>query len=141
MVAQAAQTAKFKPAYNKYRSRSDLEADYVKEWRDIANLGDTSRPLTAWSVLWFVPVWINYTLLPEVVRFLGFSVKAALLALWYQAHKRMVLQGAKLDCWLAGLRGQQHGFSREMVMRRFHYHVGPLESWRYRIQLARGGSL
>ncbi|KAK9916215.1 hypothetical protein WJX75_000147 [Coccomyxa subellipsoidea] len=120
-------------------SRSDVEKDYIKQWKITTARDGSIKPPTFWSTLFFVPLWIKYEALPEIVRYAWYVVWSALKALHYKYHKWAVLQGAKLDLALAR-RGNvpMHTFSRSLVLQRFHNKVGFRETLSMRYGLLKG---
>lgn len=131
---------KVKPAYNKYRSRSDIERDYVNGWKEVtARDGRPLPPMTPLSVLRFVPFWIKYVIVPEPLRFVWWLITCRWRAVEHRVHRHLVLEGAKLDVWLATRQGLKNvHFSRSLVLRRYHRKVSIWNTFMYRLQLLRG---
>ncbi|BDA40521.1 hypothetical protein COCOBI_01-1740 [Coccomyxa sp. Obi] len=128
-----------KPAYNKYRSRSDVEKDYIRQWKETTARDGSIKPRTFWSTIIFVPMWFKYEAIPEIVRYAWYIVWSALKVVHYKYHKWAVLQGAKLDLALAR-KGNvpMQTFSRCLAMRRFHNKVGIRDNVRMRLGLLKG---
>ncbi|KAL3147788.1 hypothetical protein ABBQ32_002518 [Trebouxia sp. C0010 RCD-2024] len=136
------QAAEIKPAYNKYRSRYDIDQDYINQWKEVTARDRIPTKMTPLSFLWFVPLYIKYHVIPGPVRYLWWVTWCAFLRARYQIRKRLVLLGAKLDVELMK-RSKTAGplsFSRAMVLRRLHGHVDPLQNFQYRMHLLQGVS-
>lgn len=138
----AIQAAQIKPAYNKYRSRYDIDQDYIKQWKEITARDSIPKKVTPLSFLWFVPIFVKYHMVPGVLRYAWWLVWSAILAARYQARKHLVLQGAKLDVQLmkSGKSNERPSFSRSFVLRRLHGHVSLLDNIKYRVDLLQGRS-
>lgn len=132
--------AQIKPAYNKYRSRYDIDQDYIKQWKETTARDSEPRKVTPWSFLWFVPVFIKYHVIPGQLRYAWWLVWSAVLLATYQIRKRLVLQGAKLDVQLMknSKSSAATTFSRSLVLQRLHGRVSLLDTLKYRLQLLQG---
>ncbi|KAL0040877.1 hypothetical protein WJX79_008249 [Trebouxia sp. C0005] len=138
----AIQAAQIKPAYNKYRSRYDIDQDYIKRWKEVTARDSQPKHVTPWSFLWFVPLFIKYHVIPGQIRYAWWLVWSAMLVARYQIRKRLILQGAKLDVQLmkASKQVEAPTFSCSLVLQRLHGHVSLLDTLKYRLQLLQGQS-
>ena len=76
------------------RSRSDIEKSYIKQWKQTTARDGKIKPQTVWSTLWFVPIWVKYHVVPDIVRYAWYIVWSAMRALYMKHHRWAVLQGA-----------------------------------------------
>ena len=76
------------------RSRSDIEKAYIQQWKQTTARDGKIQPQTVWSILWFVPIWIKYHVVPDIVRYAWFIVWSAARAVYMKQHRWAVLQGA-----------------------------------------------
>ncbi|CAK0735923.1 hypothetical protein CVIRNUC_000662 [Coccomyxa viridis] len=139
-IVSAEQAERMKPAYNKYRSRNDIQQSYIREWQKTTARDGNIQPQTILSTLWFVPMWMKYNAVPDILRYAWYMVWLQLKAAYHKYHAWAVLQGAKLDLYLA-----QQGnapletFSRYVVMRRYHHNISMRQNLMYRWRLWKGG--
>lgn len=132
-----------KPAYNKYRTRADIEASYLRQWKEVTARGDGGqRRMTPVSVIAWWPMWFKYHVVPGFVRFLWWVlVWVPLSAVYREVHRYTVKLGARLDGALARRSsGGRQTFSLAMVLRRYHHTVTPAESAIHRWRLLKGVS-
>jgi hypothetical protein len=125
------------PAYNKYRSRQDIERAYHRDWERTTLLaeGERGRAMTALSFLAFLPAWAKFYALPGPVRFAAWLLGQRLAAAAAALRRRAVIAGARLDAALGRGRGAP---PRALLMWRLHGRVPPLENLRFRWALLRG---
>ena len=76
-----------------HRSRSDVEKDYIRQWKETTARDGSIAPRTFWSTVIFVPMWIKYEAIPEIVRYAWYIVWSALKIVHNKYHKWAVLQG------------------------------------------------
>jgi hypothetical protein len=75
------------------RSRSDIEKSYIQQWKQTTARDGKIQPQTVWSTLWFVPIWVKYHVVPDIVRYAWFIVWTAMRAVYMKQHRWAVLQG------------------------------------------------
>lgn len=76
------------------RSRTDIELAYIRQWKRTTARDGQVKPQTLWSTLWFLPVWLKYQVVPEIMRYAWFIVWSALRRVYFRFHTWAVLQGA-----------------------------------------------
>jgi hypothetical protein len=52
------------------------------------------KPQTVWSTLWFLPLWLKYHAVPDILRYAWFIVWSAARRMHFRFHAWAVLQGA-----------------------------------------------
>lgn len=129
----------YKPAYNKYRSRTEIERDIIKEWKETTGSDGNEVPNTVRSVLAYGASWLKYNIVPEVVRYLWWLVWVRIVALGMQLRRKAVMQGAALDVWLAasGPAKRRIAAQRARALQRWHFKAGILDLG-YRMALFKG---
>lgn len=130
-----------KPAYNKYRTRADIEASYLRQWKEVTARGDGGqRRMTMLSVASWWPLFFKYHVVPSFMRFFWWVlVWAPLMAVHHQIHRFTVKLGARLDAALARRsNGGRQTFSLAMVLRRYHHTISPVASAVHRWRLLKG---
>mmetsp|Transcript_34721 Transcript_34721/g.98383 ORF Transcript_34721/g.98383 Transcript_34721/m.98383 type:complete len:212 (-) Transcript_34721:109-744(-) len=143
-TSHVANAGRYSPVHKKYVSftREELEEKYLQEWLFTTGMdGSTERPMTVWSVIWFIPMWIWFCVIPDPIRFLMFLAWQPMHPLWIAAYRRTILAGAILDAFLCKLKGSPQTFSTTEVLRRYH---GKVSIWRklyYRVLLLTGAPL
>jgi hypothetical protein len=127
------------PAYNKYRSRRDIERDYYKDWERTTLIAEEelNRPMTPLTFMSFLPTWFRFYGLPGPVRFLCYVIWKRIALVTHLVHKKLTLLGAKLD---AALLQRQHGGEailppRSLILQRYHRRIPVQENIRYRLAL------
>lgn len=137
----------FKPKYNKYRTRADIERDLVREWKETTGRDGVEEPLTPATALAYVPTWLKYNVVPELLRYAVWVVWVRVQAVLQVWRKMLVLRGAKLDVWLAQQGAQRSGRAtaaaavtvpRCRVLQRWHGKVPLLEDFKFRFRLYMG---
>ena len=76
------------------RSPSDVQREYLRQWKEVTARDGTIQPQTILSTLWFVPVWFKYNATPYILRYLVYCVWTVIKAAYFRWHKAMVLRGA-----------------------------------------------
>ena len=75
------------------RSRTDIERAYIRQWkRTTARDGDV-KPQTVLTTLGFIPIWLKYNAVPNIVRYVWFIVWSAVRRQYLRFHTWAVLQG------------------------------------------------
>ncbi|KAG7670051.1 hypothetical protein NADE_006293 [Nannochloris sp. 'desiccata'] len=129
------------PAYNKYRSRQDIEREYYREWERTTLVAkeELDQPMTIMTFLTFLPTWFKFYGLPGPVRFIIYLLWQRAAAFGHKLHKKLVLQGVKLDRELVRKAKLPEGvLSRRLVMFRYHYRISAFENIKYRLALLQG---
>ena len=80
------------------RSPSDVQREYLRQWKEVTARDGTVQPQTILSTLWFVPVWFKYNATPYILRYLVYCVWVVIKAAYFRWHKAMVLRGAPCSC-------------------------------------------
>ena len=75
------------------RSPSDVQREYLRQWKEITARDGTIQPQTILSTLWFVPVWFKYNATPYILRYLVYCVWMVIKAAHFRWHTAMILQG------------------------------------------------
>lgn len=76
------------------RSPSDVQREYLRQWKEVTARDGTIQPQTILSTLWFVPVWFKYNATPYILRYLVYCVWMVIKAAYFRWHTAMVLRGA-----------------------------------------------
>ena len=77
------------------RTRQQIERDTLRDWKRITVLTHEvgNRPMTAATLLAFLPPWFKYYVVPAPLRFVWYFVWLALQRVVHRARRAMVLQG------------------------------------------------
>jgi hypothetical protein len=124
-----------------HRSRQDIEREYYREWERTTLVAkeELDRPMTIMTFLTFLPTWFKFYGLPGPVRFIISLLYQKAAAIGHKLHKKLVLQGVKLDSELIRKAKLPEGtLSRRMVMLRYHYRISAVENIKYRLALLQG---
>jgi len=123
-----------RPAYNKYKTKGELAASELRRWRESMAEGVELPDPTPLSLFRFALGFFKYEMVPEIVRYGWFLVWSRLCSQYYPYHKKLVLEGCKLDVYLqrkAYPQSQVH-VDRKAALKRFHWHMKPWENILYR---------
>ncbi len=77
------------------------QQSYVREWQKTTARDGTIKPQTILSTLWFVPIWLKYHAVPDILRYAWFIVWVQIVAAYRKYHTWAVLQGAPVNHTLA----------------------------------------
>lgn len=77
------------------RSRNDIQQSYIREWQKTTARDGNIQPQTILSTLWFVPMWMKYNAVPDILRYAWYMVWLQLKAAYHKYHAWAVLQGAR----------------------------------------------
>ena len=77
------------------RSRNDIQQSYIREWQKTTARDGNIQPQTILSTLWFVPMWMKYNAVPDILRYAWYMVWLQLKAAYHKYHSWAVLQGAR----------------------------------------------
>lgn len=123
-----------RPAYNKYKTKGELAASDLRRWLDSSAEGVDLPDPTPLSLFLFALGFIKFEVVPEIVRYGWWLVWTPLCEFYYPYHKKLILQGCKLDIYL-----QQRAYpqrkvhiDRKAVLKRFHWHAYPWYTFKYR---------
>lgn len=129
------------PAYNKYRSRGDIEREYYQQWNEMTVVAEREgkRAMTAVTLLAFLPSWFKFYVIPGPIRYLLFLLARAAAHVLHCLRKHAVLAGAKLDAALLQRSGHPADTSLmcKTALQRLHGTRGMLDL-RYRLRLLHG---
>lgn len=91
------------------------------------------------TFLTFLPTWFKFFGLPGPIRFVIYLLWQKSTLYRHKVHKKLVLQGVKLDRELIRKAKLPEGtLPRRLVMFRYHYRISALENIKYRLALLRG---
>ena len=95
--------------------------------------------MTIMTFLTFLPTWFKFYGLPGPVRFIIYLLWQRAVAIGHKIHKKLVLEGAKLDRKLCQNGKLPEGtLSRRLVMLRYHHKISALENIKFRLALLQG---
>ncbi len=75
------------------RSRNDIQQSYIREWQKTTARDGNIKPQTILSTLWFVPIWLKYHAVPDILRYAWYMVWVKIVAAYRRYHTWAVLQG------------------------------------------------
>ena len=75
------------------RSRNDIQQSYIREWQKTTARDGNIKPQTVLSTLWFVPIWLKYNAVPDILRYAWYIVWVQIVAAYRRYHAWAVLQG------------------------------------------------
>ena len=76
-----------------HRSRNDIQQSYIREWQKTTARDGTIQPQTVLSTMWYVPIWLKYHAVPDILRYAWYSVWVYIVAAYRRYHAWAVLQG------------------------------------------------
>ena len=124
-----------------HRSRQDIEREYYRDWERTTLVAkeELDRPMTIMTFLTFLPTWFKFYGLPGPVRFVISLLYRKAAAIGHKLHKKLVIQGAKVDRELIRKAKLPEGtLPRRLVMFRYHYRISAFENIKYRLALLQG---
>ena len=76
------------------RSRNDIQQSYIREWQKTTARDGNINPQTILSTLWFVPIWLKYHAVPDILRYAWYMVWLRIVATYKRYHTWAIVQGA-----------------------------------------------
>lgn len=76
------------------RSRNDIQQSYIREWQKTTARDGNIKPQTILSTLWFVPIWLKYHAVPDILRYAWYMVWLRIVATYKRYHTWAIVQGA-----------------------------------------------
>ena len=77
------------------RSRNDIQQSYIREWQKTTARDGNIKPQTILSTLWYVPMWMKYHAVPDILRYAWYIVWLQIKAAYNKYHAWAVLQGKR----------------------------------------------